>query len=167
MTSEDDHNELPALSGVILRSERERQGLEPGHVAKKLGLTLRTLNALELDDYDKLPGAVYVRGYLRRYCALLEIDSQAVVESFNAQLRIRNGEPQVAATGRLRWSNIGLRWGLLALASVLCLLLLWWLFSGRESGSELGWWSGAAQPALASSRQSRPGAAIRSAVAIS
>lgn len=150
---DDDRDELPALSGVLLRAERERQGLEPGYVAKKLGLTASTLKALELDDYDKLPGAVYVRGYLRRYCALLEIDSQAVVERFNAQLEVRDGEPQANAPVRLLRGKTNLGWMLLALAVVICLLLAWWLFSDRKSGPELGRRSEAVQAVLAANQQ--------------
>ena len=72
------------LPGIQMRKARTDQDLSVDEVATSLGLSERALKALESDDYEKLPSAVYVRGYIRRYCALLNIDEGAIIEAFEA-----------------------------------------------------------------------------------
>ena len=70
------------LPGLRLRKARTEKTVSIEQAAEALGLTARTLKALEADDYSKLPAPVYIRGYIRRYCALLDIEASAVLEDF-------------------------------------------------------------------------------------
>lgn len=70
--------------GIILRRVRRERRLDAEEVCVKLGLTQRVLKALESDDYEKLPATVYVRGYIRRYCELLDIRAEPVLECFES-----------------------------------------------------------------------------------
>ena len=49
-------------------------------VADHLLLSVAQVKALEMDDYEKLPGATYIMGYWRSYAGLLRIDAS---ESIN------------------------------------------------------------------------------------
>ena len=71
-----EHSEVPqapALPGHRLRHTREQHGLSPHDVANNLRLSVKVISALEEDNYDGLPGATFVTGYLRAYARLLDI----------------------------------------------------------------------------------------------
>ncbi len=65
--------------GGRLRAERERQGLPRERVAQQLHLGEEMIDALEADDYDRLPGAVFVKGYVRNYARLLGIPAEPLL----------------------------------------------------------------------------------------
>jgi cytoskeleton protein RodZ len=65
--------------GVRLLAERRAQGLSLGDVARQLKLSVRQVEALERDEYAAFPGPVFVRGFLRNYAKLLQLDPEAVV----------------------------------------------------------------------------------------
>lgn len=68
--------------GSQLRKARERQGLDLPKVAAQLHLNQSMVHALEWDDYEHLPAAVFVQGYLRKYARLLGIDEDAVILTY-------------------------------------------------------------------------------------
>ncbi|MCU7842769.1 MAG: DUF4115 domain-containing protein [Candidatus Thiodiazotropha sp. (ex Monitilora ramsayi)] len=68
--------------GSQLRKARERQGLEQAKVAARLHLSHSTIQALEWDDYESLPSAVFVQGYLRNYARLVNVDEEAVITAY-------------------------------------------------------------------------------------
>jgi len=79
------NRENTAGPGARLAQARQdlRLGLE--EVAGRLHLSMRQIEALERDDYQNLPGATYVRGYLKSYAMLLGIDPGPVLDA-HAQL---------------------------------------------------------------------------------
>lgn len=60
--------------GSILRREREARGLSVGEVSSHLRLSQRQVEALEAGDHAAIPGSVFVRGFIRNYARLLQID---------------------------------------------------------------------------------------------
>ncbi len=68
--------------GSQLRKARERLGLDQSVVASQLHLNNSIIQALEWDDYENLPSAVFVKGYLRNYARLVKVDEDAVVSAF-------------------------------------------------------------------------------------
>ncbi len=60
--------------GAMLAAQRETLELSIQQVADQLNLTMHFVRALEADCYDKLPGEVFVRGYIRAYSNLLRLD---------------------------------------------------------------------------------------------
>ena len=58
----------PDLSpGQVLASRREEWGLTTQEVAENLNLGVDTIEALEADEYENLPGSTFVKGYMRSY----------------------------------------------------------------------------------------------------
>jgi cytoskeleton protein RodZ len=88
MTETDNTNEnqtAPSTEpGATLARVREQLGMTVEQVADKLHLSQRQIDALENNRYEDLPEAPYVRGYIRNYALLLEIDEQPLVEAFNS-----------------------------------------------------------------------------------
>jgi cytoskeleton protein RodZ len=69
--------------GERLVAAREAKGLTLEVVANKLRLSAATLQALESNRYEDLPEPIFVRGYLRAYARLLEIDQKVLVAEYN------------------------------------------------------------------------------------
>ncbi|QDX81180.1 hypothetical protein B9N43_07960 [Denitratisoma sp. DHT3] len=65
--------------GAQLRQAREAAGLALGDVAQILKFSSRQIDALERDDYQVLPGATFVRGFVRAYAKLLKLDAAALL----------------------------------------------------------------------------------------
>jgi cytoskeleton protein RodZ len=69
--------------GERLVAAREARGLTLAVVASKLRLPAATLQALESNRYESLPEPIFVRGYLRAYARLLEMDQKELVAEYN------------------------------------------------------------------------------------
>ncbi|MEO7725867.1 MAG: RodZ domain-containing protein [Burkholderiales bacterium] len=69
-----DAGQPEASPGLQLAAAREGLGLSVADVAQQLKLSPRQVEALEADDYRRLPGAVFVRGFIRNYARLLKLD---------------------------------------------------------------------------------------------
>lgn len=69
--------------GARLRKAREARGMTAQEVAAHLHLHTRTIESLEADDFDNLPSPIYIRGYLRNYAKLLQLDGDALVTAYD------------------------------------------------------------------------------------
>jgi cytoskeleton protein RodZ len=107
---------------------RTERGMTLEQIAAGSGISLRALAALEADDYAKLPEAVYVRGYVRRYARLLDIAAQPLIDDFDAQYGAHRDESASLARrkGRVseRFPRVWLLGGGLAAGLILAALLL-------------------------------------------
>nr|WP_294867785.1 helix-turn-helix domain-containing protein [uncultured Pseudogulbenkiania sp.] len=61
--------------GAALKAAREAAGLSLGEVADRLKLSLKQLEAIEADRFEALPGAAFVRGFVRNYARFLGLDA--------------------------------------------------------------------------------------------
>lgn len=64
---------LPSV-GRALRQAREARSLQLMDIAQALKLGVRQVEALERDDWSVLPGATFIRGFIRNYARLVDID---------------------------------------------------------------------------------------------
>ncbi|WP_159878734.1 MULTISPECIES: helix-turn-helix domain-containing protein [Aquitalea] len=147
---EQDANGQPADLGVgsALKAERERAGMSLGEVADRLKLSIRQLEAIEHDDFQQLPGATFVRGFVRNYARFLRVDPEplmarleqhfpsAVNDVVNLVKHEHQAEPSGTAQTLSRVSSPAAagskagKWlGLLALAVVVIAVAAW--FAGR------------------------------------
>ncbi len=83
--------EIEGKLGSLLKSYREQSGHDIYEVAEALCLSPAIIQALEDEDFERLPEPPYIRGYLRSYAKFAEIDSQEVIELYEAQ---RGADPQ-------------------------------------------------------------------------
>jgi cytoskeleton protein RodZ len=66
-------------AGSALRSAREAAGLSVDAVAQQLKLAPRQVQALENDDFGRLPGRTFARGFARNYARFVQLDPDAVL----------------------------------------------------------------------------------------
>ena len=76
-----DDTQTVASAGRMLAAARENAGLSVDEVAARLRLGVRQVQALEADDASALPGAMFVRGFIRNYAKLLGMDAEALLEA--------------------------------------------------------------------------------------
>lgn len=65
-----------------LRAQREQRNVSLQHIAEVTRIPLRSLELLEAADFEALPGAVFVRGFITAYVNCLDLDSDSVMARF-------------------------------------------------------------------------------------
>ncbi len=68
--------------GNVLKAAREAQGLSIHEVCSQLRLGIKQIQAIEQDDFEKLPQPSIVRGFIRNYARLLNIDVNPILEAY-------------------------------------------------------------------------------------
>ncbi|WP_144060372.1 RodZ domain-containing protein [Spiribacter salinus] len=138
-----------AAPGSLLRDERLRRDLTIDQVAQRLHLNRATIDSLEQNDFDALPPMTFVRGYVRAYSQLLELDADAVVASLSDAGAKADSEPLYGWVGgasapppgkpsRLREAKM-----LVAIAVTLVIVIAavgggaWWFTQQSESAPAL------------------------------
>lgn len=73
----------PVMPGNLLKEGRERAGMSTEDVASKLNLKHSFVVQIEENNFDHLPGPTFIRGYLRAYSKLIDLDADPVIAAFN------------------------------------------------------------------------------------
>ena len=83
--------------GEKLQREREMRGVTLEEIAEATKIGTRNLRALETNDFDKLPGGIFNKGFVRAYARYLGIDEEQAVADYLAA----SGQTEAPATGPL------------------------------------------------------------------
>lgn len=70
---------IPLSLGRMLREARERLGLSVQDVAAQTKFAPRQIEALEADDFKHLPETAFLRGFVRSYAKILNMDAQTLL----------------------------------------------------------------------------------------
>ncbi|MBK5003583.1 RodZ domain-containing protein [Pseudomonas sp. S32] len=128
--------------GELLRLAREKRDWSQAEVARKLNLTLSSLNHVETGAFDKLPGHTFARGYIRAYAKLMDLDQAALVEAFDRYTGTHAKGSDVHSLGRIE-EPMRLSHNILRGVSLLLLLAVvgggfaWWQDQGSQRGKDL------------------------------
>lgn len=68
--------------GALLKEERTKQGLSVGDICTQLRLSATQIEALEADEFSKLPQPSIVRGFIRNYAKALQIDATPILAAY-------------------------------------------------------------------------------------
>ncbi len=80
------------FSGALLRAVRESQGTSLEQISERTKVGTNYLRCIEEDDYERLPAAVYVRGFVTEFAKCLRLDSEQVSQSYLRRYRARMDE---------------------------------------------------------------------------
>lgn len=69
--------------GRTLAAERVRQGRSLADIAAITKINVNSLQAIEADDFDQLPGRVFARNFVRQYAQELHLDSMHILAQFD------------------------------------------------------------------------------------
>ena len=124
-------------AGRALAAARASCGLSVADVAHQLKLSPWQVEALEGDDYARLPGAVFVRGFIRNYARLVKLDPAPLLAGAERQLPqavhvVPEMPPALGApfpTGReLRWH----KYAILAIALLVPVVIFEFYFDETQ-----------------------------------
>jgi cytoskeleton protein RodZ len=96
---------MAAEIGPTLRDARIRARIDMSEVESQTKIRAKYLRAIENEEWDLLPGPVYVKSFLRTYGDYLGLDSRMLVEEFKRRYeRPQDHElaPPIASLGRER-----------------------------------------------------------------
>lgn len=71
--------------GDTLRGQRLRRGLKLEHLAAQTKIGQHLLQAMEENRFDRLPGGLFTRSFLRQYTHALELDEDEILASLKQQ----------------------------------------------------------------------------------
>ena len=78
----------PTDVGSRLRAAREAKQLSVREIADTTKISVAVLEALEDNDFARLPGGIYSRGFVRSYAAAVGLDPEKTTLEFVAQLPV-------------------------------------------------------------------------------
>ncbi|HKP37251.1 MAG TPA: helix-turn-helix domain-containing protein [Pyrinomonadaceae bacterium] len=79
--------------GEKLRLERETQGIALRDISEQTRISMRYLEAIETDDYRRLPGGIFNRSFIRAYAKFVGYDEQEAIEEYSRTLREHGESP--------------------------------------------------------------------------
>ena len=91
--------------GEVLRLARISQGLSLEELQRKTDIQLDLLEALETDNFDKLPNLFYTRSFLRKYAWAVELDENIILDAYDSGNMITYEEvdvDEIELSGRRR-----------------------------------------------------------------
>jgi len=132
--------------GRALHDARRARKLETVRIANELRLSPETIDSLERDDFEHLPSAVFVAGYIRTYARLLELDPEPLIARFRelhpgaeapprVALRASRPTPKPGSSDK-RISLTPILLTLVLLVAIAAASYLWFSGNGWFSGNE-------------------------------
>jgi cytoskeleton protein RodZ len=80
--------------GARLAEARELLKLSATDVARQLKLSVAQVEALERGHFDRLPGSVFVRGFIRNYARLVKLDPEDLLRAAGNSLPQQGPRPE-------------------------------------------------------------------------
>ncbi len=91
--------------GAMLRTAREEKGVSLAQAEAATMIRRAYLQALEDDEHGALPGAVYVKGFLRNYASYLGLDPAHVLSIYHREYPDQSQEVVAPSTIRPRGTS--------------------------------------------------------------
>ena len=88
---------MAASFGEQLRLAREARGITLRQISDQTRISIRYLEAIETDDYKRLPGGIFNRSFIKSYAKQIGFDEKEAVEGYLRTAR-EQGEPDEVAT---------------------------------------------------------------------
>ena len=123
--------------GQVLADARAGKNMSLADVAAKIKLTVRQVEAMEAEDTAHLPGDVFLRGFVRNYARLVDVDPEELITPMDAQAAV--SETITAPSEGVAMSTGGLRRWVLVPLIVLAVFVLFvailyqWLRQGEDA----------------------------------
>ena len=123
------HSETVISVGERLKRLREEKNLSIEDAARRLYLQTQVIEALEQNDYNNLPNATYVRGYLQNYAKLLGAPVESILALYDNEHTAEPVEiiPEIKPdTESTRVRKPAVAFLYLVVFVVVLLLFIWW-----------------------------------------
>jgi len=81
--------EMGLTVGQYLEKQRKEKKVPLEYIAERTRITLTYLQALEKDDFHRLPGEFFTRGFLRTYAKFIQLDPAEVIAAYQRQVEAK------------------------------------------------------------------------------
>src|ERR671922_2515950 len=78
---------MAATIGEQLRLAREERGIPLREISDQTRISIRYLEAIESNDYGRLPGGVFNRSFIKAYARCVGYDERKAIEGYTRYLR--------------------------------------------------------------------------------
>jgi len=102
-----------------MQREREMRGVTLEEISESTKISTRALRALEDEDFDRLPGGIFNKGFVRAYARYLGIDEEQAVADFLAAAGEEEPPPPLPESQDTEPSGATANWAGLAVVVVL------------------------------------------------
>src|ERR1700730_5328028 len=72
-----------------LASRRKRSAISLEQISKATKIGIRSLEAIEAGEFEKLPGGVYSTSYIRQYARAIDFDESLILEHYYSVMGIK------------------------------------------------------------------------------
>ncbi len=73
--------------GEQLRLAREERGIALREISNQTRISMRYLEAIETNDYKRLPGGIFNRSFVKAYARCVDFDEKQAVEGYTRFMR--------------------------------------------------------------------------------
>lgn len=80
--------------GKLLRNARVEAGFSIVQIAEMTRITKSHITALEANDFESLPGAAYIPGFIRNYCKMVGLDSKPLIDAYKFSINPVLAKPE-------------------------------------------------------------------------
>jgi cytoskeletal protein RodZ len=99
-------NKTSGLRLDLARS-RKQEGISLEDIADQTKISLRFLQAIENEEFDKLPGGIFSTSYLKQYAGAIGYDETELLAYYNRKMNPSSVEDRQDSSGLLnRWLKI-------------------------------------------------------------
>ncbi|MBI3047963.1 MAG: DUF4115 domain-containing protein [Acidobacteria bacterium] len=123
--------------GMELRQARERARLSLQDLSARTKIRATLLDAIEREAFERVPGGLLTRGYLRAYAREVGLDPEAIVRQYIAEFEPDRAAPERPPPQETEWEpqpGGRARWAFLIPAIPLALAAIFFLRVQRPAG---------------------------------
>ena len=84
---------MAASFGEQLRLAREARGVSLREISEQTRISMRYLEAIESDDYKRLPGGIFNKSFIKAYAKYIGFDEGEALEAYARTSREQGGAP--------------------------------------------------------------------------
>lgn len=85
---------------LALSTIRENRGISLRDIANETKISMRSLQAIEDGEFQKLPGGTYTTSYIRQYARAIDFDEAAILEVYYRQCASAAPNPVAGHAGK-------------------------------------------------------------------
>jgi cytoskeletal protein RodZ len=89
---------MAANFGEELRLAREARGISLREISEQTRISMRYLEAIESNDYKRLPGGIFNRSFIKAYAKYVGFDEQEALEGYARTAREQGDSDEVLTT---------------------------------------------------------------------
>lgn len=90
--------EMAITIGEKLRLAREERGISLRDISEQTRISMRYLEAIETDDYKRLPGGIFNKSFIKSYARYIGYDEREAIEGYANTLREKGETPDEIQT---------------------------------------------------------------------